>query len=69
LNEITSQVKCFASVVTNAREKNKRNNEDNANEFHFLRIEWFEGEILSSGHLGKHETISEVKFIIDRTSD
>jgi len=65
LNEITSQVKCFTSVVTNAREKNKGNNEDNANEFHFLRVNWFEGEMLSSRHLGKHETISEVKGIID----
>ena len=62
-------MKCFASVVTNARKKKEGNNEDNANDFHFLWVNWFEGKILSSGHLGKHETISEVKGIINRTSN
>jgi hypothetical protein len=56
LNQITSQVKCFTSVVTNARKNKEGNNEDNANEFHFFGVEWFESEMLTTGQFNQAKT-------------
>ena len=50
LNEISSQVKCFPSVITYPREEYKRDCKDDANEFHFSGVKFLESEMLTSCH-------------------
>lgn len=64
LNEISSQVKCFPSVITYPREEYKRDCKDDANEFHTL-LTLFASHVVSNSGSDRQSRLTKIETRIE----